>query len=100
VAQRLEPDQVQEAVRRVVETLIRRKVLYNQRSAKIYYPLLQPAHAFAQLLERGSLLRNHFPDGFGSAKNLAFRLLEARRNQPLEVAPTTRFQIRFDFDSS
>jgi hypothetical protein len=31
VAQRLEPDQVQEAVRRVVETLIRRKVLYNQR---------------------------------------------------------------------
>jgi len=73
---------------------------HNWNSAKVYYLLLQLAHALAQLLERGSLLRNHFPDGFGSAKNLAFLLLEAWRNQPLEVEPTTRFQIRFDFDSS
>jgi hypothetical protein len=38
------------------------------------------AHMIAQLMEKGSLLRRAFPDGLGSAKNIAFRLLEAWRN--------------------
>jgi hypothetical protein len=58
------------------------------------------AHLIAQLTEKGSLLRRAFPDGVGSARNIAFRLLEAWRNlrlgadrmkQLLEV----RRQIRF-----
>jgi hypothetical protein len=39
-----------------------------------------------QLLDRGSLLRNLIPAGFGSAKNLAFRLLEAWRNARVAAA--------------
>jgi hypothetical protein len=39
----------------------------------------------AQLLGKGSLLRKSFPAGFGSAKNLAFRLLEAWHNAPLTI---------------
>lgn len=74
-------------------------------SSKVFYFLLQIAHMLAQLLDKGSLLRNAFPTGFGSAKNLAFRLLEAWRNAPLtndaiEAMLCARFQIRFDFDSS
>lgn len=72
----------------------------NWNSAKVYYLLLQLAHALAQLLEHSSLLRVYFPDGFGSAKNLAASLLEAWRNQILRIKPTGRFQVRFDFDSS
>jgi hypothetical protein len=58
----------------------------------------------AQLLDRGSLLRNVIPAGFGSAKNLAFRLLEAWRNARLTAADmqaliSRRFQIRFNVDS-
>jgi hypothetical protein len=57
-----------------------------------------------QLLDRGSLLRNLIPAGFGSAKNLAFRLLEAWRNARVAAANMQalldrRFQIRLD-DSS
>ena len=74
-------------------------------SSKVFYFLLQIAHMLAQLLDKGSLLRKTFPAGFGSAKNLAFRLLEAWRNAPLiedaiEAMFHARFQIRFDFDSS
>lgn len=77
----------------------------NETSAKVFYFLLQIAHMIAQLLERGSLLRKIFPAGFGSAKNLAFRLLEAWRNalltkDGLESMLRSRFQIRFAFDSS
>lgn len=59
----------------------------------------------AQLLARGSLLRNVIPAGFGSAKNLAFRLLEAWRNARLTAADmqaliSRRFQIRLEVDSS
>jgi len=77
----------------------------NLTSAKIFYFLLQIAHMLAQLLHKGSLLRKSFPSGFGSAKNLAFRLLEAWRNAPLnrkniEALSRTRIQIRFYFDSS
>ena len=49
----------------------------NPTSAKIFYFLLQIAHMLAQLLEKGDLLKKAFPAGFGSEKNLAFRLLEA-----------------------
>jgi DDE_Tnp_1-associated len=70
-------------------------------SAKIFYFLLQIAHLLAQLLYKGNLLKRDFPAGFGSAKNLAFRLLEAWRNAPTTQADITsvfqkRIQIRFD----
>jgi hypothetical protein len=70
-------------------------------SAKIFYFLLQMAHLLAQLLYKATLLKRDFPDGFGSAKNLAFRLLEAWRNARMAQADISavlqkRFQIRFD----
>lgn len=70
-------------------------------SAKIFYFLLQIAHLLAQLLYKATLLKRDFPDGFGSAKNLAFRLLEAWRNVrmtqvDIRAALQKRFQIRFD----
>jgi hypothetical protein len=49
-------------------------------ASKIFYLLLQMAHLIAQLMADGSLFRRAFPNGVGSAKNLAFRLLEAWRN--------------------
>jgi hypothetical protein len=73
----------------------------NPNSAKVFYLLLQIAHLLAQLLYKGNLLKMNFPKGFGSAKNLAFRLLEAWRNARMTQADITaalqkRFQIRFD----
>jgi hypothetical protein len=70
-------------------------------SAKVFYFLLQIAHLLAQLLYKADLLKRDFPKGFGSAKNLAFRLLEAWRNARMAPADITatlqkRFQIRFD----
>jgi hypothetical protein len=70
-------------------------------SAKVFYFLLQIAHLLAQLLYKGNLLKRNFSDRFGSAKNLAFRLLEAWRNARMTQADLTaplqkRFQIRFD----
>ncbi|MFC2171704.1 transposase family protein [Acidobacteriota bacterium] len=70
-------------------------------ASKAYYFLLQIAHILAQLLYKGSLLKEVFPKGVGSSKNLAFLLLEAWRNSPLspdayQALVTTRFQIRFD----
>lgn len=69
-------------------------------ASKVFYLLLQVAHMLAQLIERGSLFRRAFPNGVGSAKNIAFRLLEAWRN--LRLSPThiqqmldARTQIRF-----
>jgi len=69
-------------------------------ASKIFYFLLQIAHLLAQLIEKGSLFRQAFPAGVGSAKNLAFRLLEAWRNRPLSAAQiqemlNIRRQIRF-----
>ena len=77
----------------------------NPTSAKIFYFLLQIAHMLAQLLYKGDLLKKAFPAGFGSEKNLAFRLLEAWRNARLtkdaiETILNQRFQIRFYFDTS
>jgi len=70
-------------------------------SAKVFYLLLQMAHLLAQLLYKATLLKRDFLDGLGSAKNLAFRLLEAWRNVRINQADITallqkRFQIRFD----
>jgi hypothetical protein len=70
-------------------------------AAKVFYYLLQVAHTLAQLMERGSLFRKAFPAGVGSAKNMAFRLLEAWRNsrlQPeqLQQILSARIQIRLD----
>jgi hypothetical protein len=73
----------------------------NPNSAKVFYLLLQIAHLLTQLLHKATLLKRDFPDGFGSAKNLAFRLLEAWRNARMTQADIIaalqkRFQIRFD----
>jgi hypothetical protein len=69
-------------------------------AGKIFYLLLQIAHLLSQLIEQGSLFRKAFPKGVGSAKNIAFRLLEAWRNLRLSLADVqqlldTRVQIRF-----
>jgi hypothetical protein len=73
----------------------------NPTAAKVFYFLLQIAQLLSQLIEHGSLFQQAFPHGVGSAKNLAFRLLEAWRNlrrTPAEILAlaTGHFQIRFD----
>ena len=69
-------------------------------AGKVFYLLLQIAHLLSQLIEHGSLFRKAFPNGVGSAKNIAFRLLEAWRNLRLSLTDVqqlldTRIQIRF-----
>lgn len=73
----------------------------NATAAKVFYFLLQIAHLLSQLMLRGSLFRHAFPQGVGSAKNLALRLLEAWRNLRLTTTEClalfrTHIQIRFD----
>lgn len=73
----------------------------NWVASKIYYLLLQMASTLFQLIQRGSLFRKAFPKGVGSARNIAFRLLEAWRNLRLSQSffdriRSERFQIRFD----
>jgi len=72
----------------------------NPTAAKIFYFLLQIAHLLSQLIAHGSLFRQAFPKGVGSAKNLAFRLLEPGAicaARPSRSCPRAgRFQIRFD----
>ena len=73
---------------------------HHPTSAKVFYLLLQLAHTLAQLIAHGSLLRQACPAGVGSAKNLAWRLLEAWRNarltaQHIQLWLDTRVQIRF-----
>jgi len=73
----------------------------NETSAKVFYYLLQIAHLLFQLIVAGSLLRKYFPQGFGSLKNFAFRLLEAWRNCLLHTEVLTlirqlQCQIRLD----
>jgi hypothetical protein len=72
----------------------------NPVASKVFYFLLQIAHLLAQLIEKGSLFRQAFPAGVGSAKNIAFRLLEAWRNLRLSAdriqeMKDARLQIRF-----
>jgi len=67
--------------------------------AKVFYLLLQIAHTIAQLIEYGSLFRKAFPAGVGSAKNIAWRLLEAWRNvrlstHQIQLMLSTRVLIR------
>jgi len=72
-------------------------------ASKVFYFLLQIAHLLAQLLEKGSLLRQACPKGLGSAKNLAFHLLEAWRNLRLstdKVQQMLAFRPRIQFDTS
>jgi hypothetical protein len=73
----------------------------NPTAAKVFYYILQIAHILAQLIEHGSLFRKAFPAGVGSAKNIAFCLLEAWRNLrlrtgQLEQVLSARIQIRLD----
>lgn len=73
----------------------------NPNSTKNFYFMLQIAHMIEQLMRKGSLLKKRFPRGFGSAKNLALRLLEAWRCARLCAADLMalqqeRCQIRFD----
>ncbi len=72
----------------------------NPTASKVFYLLLQMAHTLAQLIERGSLFRRAFPAGVGSAKNIAWRLLEAWRNlrvtaDRIQQMLDVRCQIRF-----
>jgi len=72
----------------------------NPIASKVFYLLLQIAHLLAQLIERGSLFRQAFPAGVGSARNLAFRLLEAWRNlrvstEQIQRMLNTRPRIQF-----
>ena len=69
-------------------------------ASKVFYFLLQMAHLIAPLTQKGTLVRHVFPDGVGSAKNIAFRLLEARRNlrvnaQRMRHLLEARRQVRF-----
>jgi len=73
----------------------------DENAGKILYFLLQLAHLLEQLVAHGSLLRQAFPNGVGSVKNIAYRLLEAWRNLELQGAELDRIlhsrcQIRFD----
>ena len=68
---------------------------------KVFYLLLQLACTIFQLMQQGSLLLHPFTDGLRTAKNLAFRLLEAWRNlslSPEEMLALSNgsYQIRFD----
>jgi len=74
---------------------------HDNTARKVFYFLLQIAHMIFLLMEKGSLFRNAFPNGVGSLKNIAFRLLEAWRN--LRLSPSGfislykgRYYIRFD----
>lgn len=74
---------------------------HDEQGMMNYYFILQIACIILQLLEKGSLLRKAFPNGFGSAKNLAWRLLEAWRNQTVSperyrILSEASIQIRFD----
>jgi hypothetical protein len=66
---------------------------FSLTARKVFYLLLQLAHLIFQLMQAhrkrvaGSLLRQGFPDGLRTAKNLAFRLLEAWRNLSLLEEP-------------
>jgi hypothetical protein len=73
----------------------------NATAAKVFYFLLQIAHLLSQLMALGSLFRQAFPQGVGSAQNLARRVLEAWRNLRLTATAclallSGHFQIRFD----
>lgn len=68
---------------------------------KVFYLLLQLACIFFQLIQHSNLLAQAFPNRLRTAKNLAFRLLEAWRNLNLsseELLALSNYagQIRLD----
>ena len=72
-------------------------------SAKVFYFLLQIAHLLAQLLSKANLLTRDFRKELGSAKNLAFRLLEAWRNAHMtktDITTSLQINLQIRFDSS
>lgn len=73
----------------------------GQRQIKNFYLLLQIAHLFVQLLERGSLLTQDAKRLFGSLSNLTRRLAESIRNvlippEALDPALAAAIQIRLN----
>ena len=77
------------------------QAMFSQSVFEGLYLLLQLACIIFQLMQHGSLLLQVFPDGLRTAKNLAFRLLEAWRNLPLSPEEMLAlsygsYQIRFD----
>lgn len=73
----------------------------HQTARKVFYFLLQIAHILFQLVQKGSLLSESYPKIWISAKDLAFRLLEAWRNLSLSTdqmrhLPEGKYQIRFN----
>ena len=73
----------------------------NDTARKVFYYLLPIAYLLFHLIEKGRLFQQAFPQGVGSLKNIAFRLLEAWRN--VRLSPQAfyslycgRYQIRFD----
>lgn len=68
---------------------------------QVYYYLLQIAHIWLQLVERGNWLKRLIPEGLGSLKNIAFQLLEDWRIYSIskgdwEFLKILKIQIRFD----
>lgn len=68
---------------------------------KNFYLLLQIAHFINQLMEKGSLLKEHIRKVLGGIRNLSRRLLEELRTKTisrerLNLILETPFQIRFD----
>jgi hypothetical protein len=73
---------------------------HNPVAIKNYYLLLQIAHIFNQLMEKGSLLKGQIKKTFGSIRNIAKQLLEDFRTKrfskyDLQRCLTAPFQIRF-----
>lgn len=69
-------------------------------AAKIFYLLLQIAHTLNQLMEKGSLLKEHIARAFGSLRNVARKLLEEFRTKTIDAAKlleirASKYQIRF-----
>jgi hypothetical protein len=76
----------------------------NPNASKVFYLLMQLACILFQLMEKGSLLSDAFPNGWSSSRHLAFLLLEAWRNLVLSAEALLRlgegkFQIRFNNSS-
>lgn len=72
---------------------------HNPVASKNYYLLLQIAHIFNQLMEKGSLLKKQIRKTFGSIRNIARQLLEDFRTktftlEKLQSCLAAPFQIR------
>jgi hypothetical protein len=77
---------------------------HDPNASKVFYLLMQLACILFQLMEKGSLLQDAFPNGWSSSRHLAFLLLEAWRNLALSAEAFLRlgegkFQIRFNNSS-